>query len=213
MKGWRFTEEQIIRMLCERGSGAKTADVCCKHGVSEATFYKWKAKFGGLEVSEARRLRQLEDENTRLKKLLADAMLDNAVLTDIAAKKNGDARGQEGRCVRCARGARHQRAAGVRDPRDGLDVGALSAPTRRRCAVTGPSACIGRRTPAVRLSPAWPASEARGAGAEPQEAAAAVCRGTAAGAPPWRSQAGTGHAGANRPAGGAEPMLVAGLRL
>jgi putative transposase len=68
-------------------AGAKTADVCRKHGVSEATFYKWKAKFGGLEVSEARRLRQLEDENTRLKKLLADAMLDNAVLKDIASKK------------------------------------------------------------------------------------------------------------------------------
>ncbi len=60
---------------------------CRKHGVSEATFYKWKAKFGGLDVSEARRLRQLEDENTRLKKLLADAMLDNAVLKDIASKK------------------------------------------------------------------------------------------------------------------------------
>jgi putative transposase len=87
MKGSRFTEEQIIGMLREQECGAKTADVCRKHGVSEATFYKWKAKFGGLEVSEARRLRQLEDENTRLKKLLADAMLDNAVLKDIASKK------------------------------------------------------------------------------------------------------------------------------
>jgi putative transposase len=116
--------------------------VCRKHGVSEATFYKWKAKFGGLDVSEARRLRQLEDENTRLKKLLADAMLDNAVLKDIASKK-GDARGQEGRCDCCARGARHQRAAGVRDPRDRQDVGALSTPTRRRRAVAGPTACIG----------------------------------------------------------------------
>jgi putative transposase len=61
--------------------------VCRKHGISEATFYKWKAKFGGMEVSDARRLRQLEEENARLKKLLADAMLDNAVLKDVASKK------------------------------------------------------------------------------------------------------------------------------
>jgi putative transposase len=87
VKGSRFTGEQIIGILREQEAGTKTADVCRKHGVSEATFYKWKAKFVGLEVSEARRLRQLEDENTRLKKLLADAMLDNAVLKDIASKE------------------------------------------------------------------------------------------------------------------------------
>ena len=71
----------------EQEAGAKTADVCRKHGISEATFYKWKAKFDGLDVSDARRLRQLENENARLTKLLADAMLDNAVLKDIASKK------------------------------------------------------------------------------------------------------------------------------
>ncbi len=87
MKRTRFTEEQIIAVLREQESGAKTADVCRKHGVSQATFYKWKAKYGGLEVSDARRLKALEDENARLKKLLAEAMLDNAMLRDVAARK------------------------------------------------------------------------------------------------------------------------------
>ncbi len=87
MKRSRFTEEQIIGILREQEAGGKTADVCRRHGVSEATFYKWKAKYGGLEVSEARRLKALEAENARLKKLLAEAMLDNAMLKDVAAKK------------------------------------------------------------------------------------------------------------------------------
>ena len=87
MKRSRFTEEQIIAILREQETGGATADVCRKHGISGATFYKWKAKFGGMDVSEARRLRALEDENARLKKLLAEAMLDNAMLKDIASKK------------------------------------------------------------------------------------------------------------------------------
>jgi putative transposase len=87
MKPSRFTQEQIIAILREQEAGAKTADVCRRHGISGATFYKWKAKYGGMEVSEARRLKALEDENARLKRLLADAMLDNAMLKDIAAKK------------------------------------------------------------------------------------------------------------------------------
>ena len=87
MKRSRFSEEQIIAILKEQEAGAPTADVCRRHGVSSATFYKWKAKYGGLEVSEAKRLRQLEDENAKLKKLLAEAMLDNAMLKEITAKK------------------------------------------------------------------------------------------------------------------------------
>ena len=87
MKRMRFTEEQIIGVLREHELGAKTADLCRKHGISEATFYSWKSKFGGLDVSEARRLKQLEGENTRLKKLLADSMLDNAALKDLLSKK------------------------------------------------------------------------------------------------------------------------------
>jgi putative transposase len=87
MKRKRFTEEQIIGVLREHELGAKTADLCRKHGISEATFYNWKSKYGGLDVSEARRLKQLEGENVRLKKLLADSMLDNAALKDLLSKK------------------------------------------------------------------------------------------------------------------------------
>ena len=87
MKRTRFTEEQIIGILREHEAGAATSDVCRKHGISSATFYKWKAKYGGLDVSEAKRLRSLEDENRRLKKLLAETMLDNAMLKDIASKE------------------------------------------------------------------------------------------------------------------------------
>jgi putative transposase len=87
MKRSRFNEEQIIGILKEQESGLGTVDLCRKHGISSATFYKWKAKYGGLELSDARRLRALEDENARLKKLLAEAMLDNAILKDVAVKK------------------------------------------------------------------------------------------------------------------------------
>ena len=87
MKRSRFSEGQIIAILREQEAGAKTADVCRKHGVSAATFYKWKAEYGGMGVSEARRLKVLEDENARLKRLLAEAILDNAMLRDVAARK------------------------------------------------------------------------------------------------------------------------------
>jgi putative transposase len=87
MRASRFNEEQIIGILREQEGGRVTAEVCRKRGISSATFYKWKAKYGGLDVSDARWLKALEDENRRLKKLLAEAMLDNAMLKDVASKK------------------------------------------------------------------------------------------------------------------------------
>jgi len=87
MKRTRFTEEQIIGLLKEAEAGAKTPELARRHGVLEATSYNWKAKYGGLEVSEAKRLRSLEDENAKLKRLLADTMLDNAALKDLLSKK------------------------------------------------------------------------------------------------------------------------------
>jgi putative transposase len=87
MKRSRFSEEQITGILKEQEAGMPTVEVCRRHGVSPATFYKWKSKFGGMEVSEAKRLRPLEDEDAKLKKLLAEAMPDIAVLKDITGKK------------------------------------------------------------------------------------------------------------------------------
>ena len=87
MKRARFTEEQIIAVLKEHGGGTKTADLARKHGISEATIYNWKAKFGGMDVSEARRLKALEAENAKLKKLLAEQMLDRAAMRELLSKK------------------------------------------------------------------------------------------------------------------------------
>ena len=87
MKRSRFSGEQIIAVLKQHEGGVSTADVCREHGISSATFYKWKAKFGGLGVSDPRKLKALEDENAKLKRLLAEQMLDNAMLKDVASRK------------------------------------------------------------------------------------------------------------------------------
>jgi putative transposase len=86
MRKSRFTDEQIIAILAEQERGLGTAEVCRRHGISQGTLYKWKAQYGGLEVSDARKLKSLEAENGRLKRLLADAMLDNVVLKDLLGK-------------------------------------------------------------------------------------------------------------------------------
>jgi len=87
MKRSRYTEEQIIGILNEHDAGMKCGDLCRKHGMAEGTFYAWKSKYGGVDVSDAKRLRALEDENSRLKKLLAESMLDAAAMKELLAKK------------------------------------------------------------------------------------------------------------------------------
>ena len=86
MKRSRFTQEQVIRVLKEHQAGAAVADLCRKHGISDATFYTWRSKYGGMEVSDARRLKALEEENAKLKRLLAESMLDVSTLKDLLAK-------------------------------------------------------------------------------------------------------------------------------
>src|SRR6266446_1304801 len=125
MKRSRFTEEQIIAILREQEAGGTTADTCRKHGISGATFYKRKAKYGRMEVSDARRLKTLEDEDGKLKKLPAETMLDNTMLKDIAAKK-GDVRRQTSSRGSPASDLCGERAAGVQGDRRGSNVDPLS---------------------------------------------------------------------------------------
>ena len=87
MKGTRFTEEQIIKVLKQGEAGTPAKELCRQHGISNATYYKWKSKFGGMDISDARKLRSLEQENSRLKRMIADLMLDNQILKDVNSKK------------------------------------------------------------------------------------------------------------------------------
>src|SRR5215472_1951193 len=150
MKRSRFSEEQIIAILREQEAGTKTVEVCRKHGISDATFYKWKAKYGGMEVPDARRLKALEDENAKLKRLLAEAVLDNAMLKDVAAK-NGGARGQtRGRGIPWG-GLRGEPAAGVPGDRGRSQFGPLSQQAARGWRHSDPASRTCRFPPALRL--------------------------------------------------------------
>ena len=130
MKRSRYTEEQIIGILKEQEAGTPVAELCRKHGMSDATFYTWKSKYGGLEISEAKRLRALEAEKAKLKRLLADAMLDNAALKDLLGK-NGDACCWPRGGGLFARRVRDERAAGVPCGCRGPVERPLPAPTVR----------------------------------------------------------------------------------
>jgi putative transposase len=139
MKRARFTEVQIIAVLKEHEAGANTADLARKHGISEATLYNWKAKFGGMDISEAKRLKQLEDENARLKKLLAEQMLDAAAMRELLSK-NGRAR-RAARCRRASSG-RHGSVgtSGLQYRWGGSEDGPLPVPPCAGCGASHPAA-------------------------------------------------------------------------
>lgn len=169
MTGGHRIQKQIIGILREQEAGARTAEVCRRHGISSAAFYKWKGKYGGLDVSDARRLKALEDENAKLKKLLAEAMLDNAMLKEISSRRlvpdliaDGDAR-------RGARGRRSpqvavrgERTAGVFGARHRPELGPLPERQAGRCGGAGPAARTGGDPPSLRLSPPPPPAWAEG---------------------------------------------------
>jgi len=128
MKRARYSEEQVIGILHEHDAGVKYTDLCRKHGMSQGTFYAWKSKYGGMTVSEAKRLRALEDENAKLKKLLAEQMLDAAAMRELLAKKIGKAR-RQARSGRASAGrAGLVGAPGLPDCRRGSQDGALPIP-------------------------------------------------------------------------------------
>ena len=181
MKGSRFSEEQIIAVLREQEAGARTGEVCRRHGLSSATLYKWKAKYGGLEVSDARRLKALEDENRKLKRLLADSLLDNAALKDLlekTAEACGATRGGE----QGDGASRAESAACVRTGRTGSLDHALPVPAAGRHGNKGAAARAGCATPAVRVSAIGLDARTRGAQHQSQEALPDLSRGAAHGA-------------------------------
>jgi putative transposase len=211
MKQKRFTDEQIIGILKEADTGVVVADLCRKHGMSSATFYAWKSKYGGLELSEARRLRGLEEENAKLKRLLAEAMLDNAGLKDLLGK-NGDAR-----CK--ARSGRTppdepwgERAAGVQHHRGGPEKRTVSAAARQRPWSARAVARVGPAASAFWIPAAAHLAAAGVRGDQPQEDAAALHRGRVDRTPTQVETPRSRRAGVLADDRAAERALVARLR-
>ena len=152
MKRSRFTEEQVVAILREQEAGVATADLCRKHGISTATFYAWKAKFGGMDVSEAKRLKSLEDENAKLKRLLADAMLDNVALKDLLQKKILTPAAKREAVVHLEGTYEDERASGVSGYPGGSQDDPVQSPAALRRPSTSSPARTGCRAAAVRLS-------------------------------------------------------------
>jgi putative transposase len=140
MKRKRFSEEQIIAILREHEAGVAAADLRRKHGMSSVSLYAWKAKFGGMDVSDAQKLRALEAENAKLKRLLADSMIDSAGLKDLLAK-NGDARAEARSRHASDSGASDERASGVLGGRRRTCPGALPLTSTGRCGASAIGAC------------------------------------------------------------------------
>lgn len=155
MKRSRFSEEQIIGILRQAEAGMRVVDLCRKHGISDATFYKWRAKYGGMDVSDAMRLRQLEEENSRLRKMGAEQALDISILKDVlSCQKTSEARVmQAGRAV-CPDGIHGLPAAGLRDTGCQPQHCAASSSTGPGCGSPPTSAGTGRGTAAFRRSAA-----------------------------------------------------------
>ena len=213
MKGSRFSEEQIIGVLREQEAGARTEEVCRRHGISSATFYKWKAKYGGLEVSDARRLKALEDENRAPEAAVGRLAAGQRGAQGPARKKRLKPAARRVAVIQGDGASRAESAACVRAGGTGSFDSALPVQTTGRHGNEATAAGAGRGAAALRVSATRMDAGARRSRAEPQEALPAVPRGAADGTPAARAKAGTGYARTDDAAEQDQPAVVARLRL